>query len=212
MKILNERSPQRSFGVARNKDRKQKRSYSRYTVLTQQPVKAPCLRPARPPVRVGRGHPWTCVRDVCVSPLPCASDGPLRGAVTVSHACDVYGTCVFRRPPSASITIGIDRGGVASCVSQLCIARDYYSAPLRLFSKTRAWLRRVAADRECDTLHFQSRLQNSSAVRHGDDRVGHRHHRWPTSAPEATRNAHGPPICSVPPQPPQHPRSQIARY
>ena len=26
--------------------------------------------------------------------------GPLRGAVTVSHACDVYGTCVFRRPPS----------------------------------------------------------------------------------------------------------------
>ena len=40
--------------------------------------------------------PWTCVRDVFL-PL-CV--GPLRGAVTVSHACDVYGTCVFRRPPS----------------------------------------------------------------------------------------------------------------
>ena len=92
----------------------------------------------------------------------------LRGAVTVSHACDVYGTCVFRRPPA------INQSRLASwwrrlflvclrllaCVSQLCIARDYYSAPLRLFSKTLAWLRRVAADRECDTLHFQSRLQN----------------------------------------------------
>jgi hypothetical protein len=76
---------------------------------------------------------------------PCASDRygvPLRSVMRV--------TCT-ELVCSAGRHHDWHRGGVASCVSQLCIARDYYSAPLRLFSKTLAWLRRVAADRECDT-------------------------------------------------------------
>jgi hypothetical protein len=118
---------------------------------------------SRPRVGVIPGHVFGMY--VCVSPLPCVCVGrtdrygvPLRSVMRV--------TCT-ELVCSAGCHHDWHRGGVASCVSQLCIARDYYSAPLRLFSKTLAWLRRVAADRECDTLHFQSRLQNSSAVRHG---------------------------------------------
>ena len=74
------------------------------------------------------------MRSGCASPL-------VRRTVTVplrSCVCRVPGTCVFRRPPCRRLLRVWPR------------ERDYYSAQLRLLSKTLAWLRRLAAEAECD--------------------------------------------------------------